>query len=169
MTASQIEATIDSLELRQVCGEWITGVTIVTSVDSAGTPVGMAVNSFSSLSLDPPLVLFCPAKTSSTWPKIQDNGRFAINILSSSQGQLPRTFAKPGAEKFVGVDYAMEAGLPVLSETSAHLVCSIVDILEGGDHCIVVGRVDSFERHEKEPLIFHRGKVVELVPAGDGQ
>lgn len=169
MTATQLEATIDSLELRQVCGEWITGVTIVTSADNSGTPVGMAVNSFSSLSLDPPLVLFCPAKTSSTWPKIQDNGRFAINILSESQGQLPRTFAKPGAEKFVGVDYTMDTDLPVLSETSAHLVCSIVDVLEGGDHYIVVGRVESFERHEKEPLIFHRGKVVELVPVGDSR
>lgn len=131
----------------------------------------MAVNSFSSLSLDPPpLVLFCPAKTSSTWPKIQENGRFAINILAKAQGHLPRAFAKPGNEKFDDVDYTLVTGLPVLSKTSAHLVCSIVDVLEGGDHCIVVGRVESFERHENEPLIFHRGKVVELAPpVGNGQ
>lgn len=158
---TSLEIAIDPLKLRQVCGEWITGVTIVTSAESSGTPVGMAVNSFSSLSLDPPLVLFCPAKTSSTWPKIQGNGRFAINILAKDQGQMPRTFARPGVEKFVGVDYSMETGLPVLSGVSAHLVCSIADVFDGGDHHIVVGHVESLERNDREPLIFHRGKVVE--------
>lgn len=164
MTAVQAEASIDPLELRQVCGDWITGVTVVTSTGVGGTAIGMAVNSFSSLSLDPPLVLFCPAKTSSTWPKIRENGRFVVNILSNVQGQLPRAFAKPGTEKFAGVDYTWETGLPVLSDTSAHLVCNIEKIVDGGDHAVVIGRVEAFQRHEKEPLIFHRGQVVDMAP-----
>ncbi|WP_190264175.1 MULTISPECIES: flavin reductase family protein [Glutamicibacter] len=90
---------------------------------------------------------------------------FAVNILSKGQGHLPRAFAKPGSEKFVGVDYTLDAGLPVLEDVSAYLLCSIVDILDGGDHYIVVGRVESFKRHDREPLIFHRGKVVDMAPA----
>ena len=161
MTIAHTQTTpVAPRELRDACGEWITGVCVVTSTDATGAPVGMAVNSFSSLSLEPPLILFCPAKTSSTWPHIRDHGRFVVNILAEDQAELPRLFARRGGDKFAGVSHSFSEGLPVLEGVTAHLVCTLVDILEGGDHEIAVGRVEALERNQRAPLVFHQGKVI---------
>lgn len=164
MTITSLNRTnVDPRDLRNVCGDWITGISIVTSSDSLGNPVGMAVNSFTSLSLDPPLILFCPAKKSSTWPQVRMAGRFVVNILSSHQGGLSRAFAQSGGNKFAGVDFRAEEGLPILNGAAAHLVCTLVDVFEGGDHEIAVGRVDSLERSLRAPLVFHRGRIIENI------
>lgn len=149
-------------ELRRTCSAWPTGVTVITSYGTEGQPFGLAVNSFTSLSLDPPLVLFCPANTSSTWPHIARSGRFVVNVLSDHQSGLARRFARSGIDKFAQTAWSEVSGLPRLEGTSATLVCSIEQIHPGGDHEIVVGRVELVERHERPPLVFHDGDMYRL-------
>jgi flavin reductase (DIM6/NTAB) family NADH-FMN oxidoreductase RutF len=147
--------------LRQVCGHWVTGVAVVAGTDRHGVPLGMAVNSFTSLSLDPPLILFCPALTSSTWPGIRETGRFAVNILAAEQSSLARTFARSGGDKFADVALrTTDDGLPALDGAAARLVCEIEAVHPGGDHEIVVGRVVRAEQCDGlNPLVFHRGRT----------
>lgn len=152
-----IRTNIDPRQLRNACGDWVTGVSIVTGADGFGNPVGMAVNSFSSLSLEPPLILFCPAKKSSTWTHLRATGRFVVNILSADQGYLSSVFARSGGDKFTGVDYRTEDGLPILNGSVAHLACTLVDVFDGGDHEIAIGRVEALDRSDRPPLVFHRG------------
>lgn len=158
-TTSLVPARVSPRELRDACGNWVTGVSVVTSADRNGSPVGMAVNSFTSLSLEPPLILFCPAKKSLTWPHIRRNGRFVVNILAAGQVELPQEFAKSGGDKFARVDYRLEAGLPVLADSASHLVCTLTEVIEGGDHEIAVAHVDAVDQSDLAPLIFHRGRI----------
>lgn len=161
--ARSVRTTVDPRQLRNACGDWVTGVSIVTGTDSFGNPVGMAVNSFSSLSLEPPLILFCPAKKSSTWAHLRETGRFVVNILSADQGELSGAFARSGADKFAGVDYRTEDGLPILNGSVGHLACRLVDVFDGGDHEIAIGRVEALERGDRRPLVFHRGTTLGSV------
>ncbi|MHA7223959.1 flavin reductase family protein [Arthrobacter sp. RHLT1-20] len=159
-----IATEISPQELRQVCGEWATGVAVVTSVDPQGKPVGMAVNSFTSVSLDPPLVLFCPAKGSSTWSSIREAGSFAVNILGAHQTDVMRSFARSGADKFVDVPYSAGRGdVPLLDGVAAYLLCTTESVHEAGDHEIVVGRVVDTRRSQVDPLVFHRGTTNQLT------
>lgn len=147
--------------LREVCGRWITGVAVVTGTALDGAPLGMAVNSFTSLSLDPPLVLFCPALSSSTWPRIHDSGRFAVNILSDAQAHLARSFARSGGDKFVDARLRpTDDELPALDGAVARLVCDVEQVHPGGDHAIVVGRVLAVDQTESRPLLFHQGATL---------
>lgn len=156
MTATTVTAEI----VRDVCGRWATGVAVVTGAAPDGGPLGMAVNSFTSLSLDPPLVLFCPALSSTTWPGIRDAGRFAVNILSERQAGLARTFARSGGSKFDGVDLEHAAdGMPAFPGSAARIVCDIDAVHPGGDHEIVIGRVVLASRTDDPPLLFHRGRT----------
>jgi len=163
-----IDTDVQPQFLRDVCSEWATGIAIITGTDADGTNLGMAVNSFTSLSLDPPLVLFCPAHTSSTWPGIRDTGRFAVNILADWHAELARSFARSGGDKFVGVPLrSADDRLPAIDGAAARLVCEIESVYPGGDHDIVVGRVLRAERErEVDPLLFHRGKTTSLVTEG---
>lgn len=161
--APSIHTSVDPRQLRDACGDWVTGVSIVTGTDGHGNPVGMAVNSFSSLSLEPPLILFCPAKKSSTWACLRDTGRFVVNILAADQGGLSRAFAKSGQDKFAGVDYRTEDGLPILNGSVGHLACRLVDVFDGGDHDIAIGRVEAIDRGDRPPLVFHRGTTLSAV------
>lgn len=157
--ASQVSPT----ELRRACGEWATGVAIVTTVNQQGEPVGLAVNSFTSVSLDPPLILFCPARESATWSHIRTTGRFVVNILAAEQAALARVFSLAGIDKFANVDYHQnECGLPVLDGVTAYLTCATEDVYDGGDHEIVVARVHSTHHTAREPLVFHRGATTDL-------
>ena len=124
-----------------------------------GEPIGMACNSFTSLSLDPALVLFCAAKSSSTWPKIQSAKHYCANILAENDEPLCRSFAsKPASERYDGVGYAKAVtGAPVLDAALAYVDCEIVDEFDGGDHVIVVGRVVELGYREGAPLLFFRG------------
>ncbi|WP_138904745.1 flavin reductase family protein [Streptomyces albidochromogenes] len=156
---------VDPAEFRAVLGRFATGVTVVTAPhtgleDPAG-PAGFACQSFASLSLDPPLVTFMVARTSTTWPKIARAGVFCVNILGADQGDLCRGFAVSGADKFAGVGYAPApvTGSPLLDSVPAWIDCRVQAVHTGGDHLIVVGRVEALGGSDDgEPLLFHRGR-----------
>ncbi|MFB7339267.1 flavin reductase family protein [Streptomyces hydrogenans] len=154
-------APVDPAEFRRVLGHFASGVTLVTTVDEAG-PTGFACQSFASLSLDPPLVAFMVARTSTTWPRIAAAGTFCVNILGADQGPLCRAFAVSGADKFADVEWtpAPVTGTPRLTGTPAWIDCAITAVHTGGDHLIVVGRVEALgtDDTDTEPLLFHRGR-----------
>ncbi|MEU2403110.1 flavin reductase family protein [Streptomyces rubiginosohelvolus] len=146
-------------EFRRVLGHFASGVTVVTARDADG-PTGFACQSFASLSLDPPLVSFMVARTSTTWPRIARAGVFCVNVLGAEQSALGRGFAVSGSDKFAGVAYgdAPATGSPLLDSVPAWIDCRIHAVHTGGDHLIVVGRVEALGAEEEgEPLLFHRG------------
>ena len=143
---------------RRVLGHVPTGVALITATTADG-PVGMAVSSFTSDSLDPLLVSFCAARTSSTWPRIQATGAFAVNVLGQDDEEVCRRFARKGADRFAGVRHRPGAtGSPVLDGVAAHLDCLLQAVLDAGDHVIVLGRVVHLDADEGvRPLVFHGG------------
>lgn len=151
-------------ELREIMGHYATGATIVTATWD-GRPYGLAVNSLTSVSLDPPLILFCPAKASDTWPAIRDAGHFVVNILGRGQDHLCRTFSKKGIDRFAGLAYGYSpSGSPVLNDSVAFLECRIESIHEAGDHFVTLGRVlDLGVTGEAQPLVFYRGAFHDLA------
>ena len=157
-------APLDPAEFRRVLGSFATGVTVVTAPAAPGEdgPAGFACQSFSSLSLDPPLIAFMVGRTSTTWPRIARAGVFCVNVLASHQGGLCRSFAVSGADKFAGVahDAAPVSGSPRLAGALAWIDCTVHAVHTGGDHLIVVGRVDALgtDGEDGEPLLFHRGR-----------
>ena len=144
---------------RDVLGRFCTGVTVVTSM-SDGQPVGMTCQSFTSVSLDPPLVLFCAAKTSRAWPLIQRAGFFCVNLLSHDQLELSNGFASKGADKFAGVTWRpSETGAPLLEGVLGWVDCTVYAVHEAGDHYVVVGRViDLGVEDAPHPLLFYKGQ-----------
>lgn len=154
---------LDPAEFRRVLGHFATGVTVVTAHDPEDPdgPAGFACQSFASLSLDPPLVTFMVARTSTTWPRIARAGAFCVNILGAEQGALCRGFAVSGADKFAGVTYraAPATGSPLLASVPAWVDCRVQAVHTGGDHLIVVGRVEALGAADGAgPLLFHRGR-----------
>ncbi|MFF0556273.1 flavin reductase family protein [Streptomyces sp. NPDC004266] len=157
---------VDPAEFRRVLGHFASGVTIVTALDADG-PAGFACQSFASLSLDPPLVAFMVARTSTTWPRIAASGTFCVNVLGAGQGDLCRAFAVSGADKFAGVEWeaAPATGSPRLAGAPAWIDCTITTVHTGGDHLIVVGRVEALNATESgDPLLFHRGRFGRFTP-----
>ncbi len=148
----------DAAAFRTVLGHFCSGITVVTAVDQ-GTSVGLTCQSFASVSLDPPLVLFVPAKTSASWPHIRRAGHFCANVLGEEQEELGRRFAVKGADKFAGVGwYPGLSGSPVLDGCLAWVDCQVEAVHDAGDHDIVVGRVlDLGVAAEGNPLLFYRG------------
>lgn len=148
----------DEASFRTVLGHFATGVTIVTAMDG-DEPVGVSANAFTSVSLDPPLVLFCAAKASSTWPRIERAGRFTVNILNEHQEDVCRVFATKGADRFSRIGWRPSSnGQPILHDSLAYLDCELEQQHDGGDHVIVVGRVQELGvLSEEGPLIFYRG------------
>lgn len=153
------ETTIDPAAFRKVLSSYPTGVCVVTAMDD-GKPAGMVVGSFTSVSLDPPLVGFFPDKSSTSWPLIEKAGRFCVNVLASDQGEVCRAVAAKGAEKFVGVEYVIsDHDLPVIADSIAAIECSLYSVTEAGDHWFVLGRVLRMESvREDDPMLFHRGR-----------
>ncbi|MEE6164174.1 MULTISPECIES: flavin reductase family protein [unclassified Mycolicibacterium] len=152
------ELDFDGARFRDVLAHLPTGVTIITAHTPEG-PTGMAANSFTSVSLDPPLVLFCPAKSSSTWPLVRTAGMFCVNVMAGHHKELVRQFARKGAERFAGVSYQTHEEGPVLNEAVAWLTCRIHAEHDAGDHTIVVAEVTRLDaRPESEPLVFLRGR-----------
>jgi flavin reductase (DIM6/NTAB) family NADH-FMN oxidoreductase RutF/DNA-binding IclR family transcriptional regulator len=151
--------SIDPAVYRKVLGHFPTGVVAVTAVDEAGDPVGMTVGSFTSVSLDPPLVAFLPAKSSSTFPAIGKAGHFCVNVLTHEQESVCRAFATKGADRFANIDWQPgPSGAPRLTSALAWIDCDIDSVDEAGDHYIVVGRVVGLG-HEPDstPLLFFQG------------
>lgn len=148
----------DEASYRTVLGHFATGVTIITAL-SDGEPIGVSANSFTSVSLSPPLVLFCASKNSTTWPKIEATGTFTVNILNEHQEDVCRVFATRGADRFSRIGWRPSAnGSPILHDALAYIDCTIHDQHEGGDHLIVVGLVHELGvLNDEGPLIFYRG------------
>ncbi len=159
MSARQRHVAVpDAATYRTVLGHFATGVAIVTAVDGE-EPVGMACNSFTSVSLDPALVLFCAAKSSSTWPRIQRAGRWAANILAEDGEEICRLFAEKGAARFAHMAYSLgRTGAPILDDALAFVDCETVAEHDAGDHLVVVGKVlELGYAAEGKPLLFYRG------------
>ena len=149
---------VDPSVLREVLGHFASGVTVVTALTTDG-PAGFTCQSFSSLSLDPPLVAFAPSRTSQTWPALRAMGRFCVNVLSEGQGAVSQNFARSGVDKFAGVRWSPSAhGSPVLDDVVAWIDGELWAEYDGGDHSIVVARVlDLGADPDRRPLLFHRG------------
>jgi 3-hydroxy-9,10-secoandrosta-1,3,5(10)-triene-9,17-dione monooxygenase reductase component len=151
-------ATFDGAKFRQVLGHFPTGVTVITAMQE-GHPVGMAVGSFASLSLDPPQVLFCAGNSSTTFPKIADHGSFTVNILGEDQENVSRVFASQLADKFQELGWKRSAnGNPLIEGTLAFIDCTIAQMIDSGDHKVVIGDVTDLDvLHGHGPLVFFRG------------
>ncbi len=152
-------ADFDDRAFRAALGQFCTGVVIATGTLD-GEPAGFAAQSFSSLSLDPPLVMLCPAKSSTSWPKLRDSGAFCINILGEDQRAVCDLFAQSGIDKFGGLDWRPGVtGSPVLSDVIAYIDCDLEQEHDAGDHTIAVGRVRDLQivQPEQTPLLFFRG------------
>lgn len=157
---------VDPRRFRDVLGHFPTGVTVVTGLDSRGTPHGITIGSFVSVSLDPPLVGFLPGKNSRSWPAIAESGSFCVNILAAGQEELCWRFAKEPAEgdpdKFVGVKWSPSATRsPILPDVIGWIDCTVESVSEAGDHWFVQGRVVDFEHRAdvSDAMVFFRGKV----------
>lgn len=149
---------------RNVLGHLPTGVAVVAANGPDG-PVGMAVNSITSVSLDPPLVSICVARTSSTWPRIRSVGRFSISILADHHEQTSRRFAGPDSERFSGVTLRDQPGGPVLDDAVAWLDCDVYAEFAAGDHTIVVARVlDLGSVDDGRALVFFKGSYGRFAP-----
>lgn len=150
-------------EFRDVLGHLPTGVTVVTAHTPEG-PAGMAANSFTSVSLDPALVLLCPAKSSTTWPRIRAAGAFCVNVMASHHEGMARRFAVRGTDRFHDVPFTDRPNGPALDDAVAWIECSLRDEHDAGDHTIVVADVVAMEAApDRAPLIFFRGRYGTLA------
>lgn len=151
---------VDPRALRDTLGRFCTGVVLATGVFE-GRPCGFAAQSFVSLSLDPPLVALCPARTSSSWPLLRASGSFCINVLGAQQKALCDAFARSGGDKFAGVDWRAGAtGSPIVDDVLAWVDCDLEAEHEAGDHTIAVGRVRDLRIMDADgdPLLFFGGR-----------
>ena len=159
MTGSpDVPRIVDPQVMREVLGHFASGVTVVTAVTEEG-PLGFTCQSFSSLSLDPPLVAFAPARTSRTRPRLREIGRFCVNVLAEGQDDVSQNFARSGGDRFAGVRWTPSAhGSPVLDDVVAWIDGELWAEYDGGDHTIVVARVLDLGAHpDRRPLLYHRG------------
>ncbi len=148
----------DAYSFREALGRFATGVVFVTAAPD-GEPTGLIVNSFASLSLDPPLISFAPARSSLTWSRMRRTGRFGVNVLGRRQEAFAIRAAPAGADRFAGIEWELgRGGVPLLTEALASLECEIVAEHPAGDHWLVVGRVDDLRTSPTgEPLVFFAG------------
>jgi flavin reductase (DIM6/NTAB) family NADH-FMN oxidoreductase RutF len=154
---------IDKNELRRVMGHFATGVTVITTRAGDGKPYGLTANAFTSVSLEPPLLLVCVDKKAESYPFFEQSKVFTVNILADGQEALSRRFAVSGGPKFEGVSYRMGAnGAPILDGTLGYIECTLYAAYEGGDHTIYLGEVQEAETAERKPLLFFRGGYREL-------
>lgn len=150
--------THDPRALRNAFGAFLTGVTVVTTRNGAGEPIGFTANSFTSVSLDPPLLLVCLAKTSRNFDAVTRSTGFAVNILSEAQKDVSNTFARPVEDRFAAVSWRYGAhGSPIFADVSAWFDCSTHQVVEAGDHVILIGRVEAFEDTGLAGLGYARG------------
>ncbi|MBS1678889.1 MAG: flavin reductase family protein [Actinobacteria bacterium] len=160
---------LDARAYREVFGHLPTGVVAVTAFDPTGEPLGMACNSVSSVSIEPPLVLFCPARTSTTWPGLRDAGRLCLNVLAEDHADVSRQFARRGADRFADLSWHPRPAGPAIDDAVAWIECEIEDEHPAGDHTIVVARVASLEANEgRSPIVFFRGDYGKIATAAQG-
>jgi len=153
------EAQFDAQRFRQVVGHYPSGVAVVTAA-SDGRPVGLAIASFCSLSLDPPLVLFCAAQASTSWPQIREVGKFCVNVLAADQQGVCEALARTGGDKFQSLSWTpAPSGSPILAGVLAWIDCDVETVHTVGDHQIVIGRVRTLNvERDGAPLLFFRSR-----------
>lgn len=155
---------IDEKSFRQAMGAFATGVTIMTCRDENARPVGMTVNSFTSLSLEPPLVLWCVSRNIFPTKAFSTTGHFAVHVLHRGQETLSNHFAVDREEKFAGIEHGSGIGdLPILDDYLAVYQCRVHDRVDAGDHFILIGELLDFEIRDGEPLLFHHGRYYSLA------
>jgi flavin reductase (DIM6/NTAB) family NADH-FMN oxidoreductase RutF len=156
---STADPRVDGAAMREVLGHFATGVVVVTAAGPAG-PLGFTCQSFASLSRNPPLVSFAPARSSRTWPQIREVGTFCVNVLADDHAHHSARFARSGMDKFAGVEWTPgPGGAPLLGGVCAWIDCALENEYDGGDHTIVVGRVRALGADpERAPLVYHRGR-----------
>ena len=155
---------LDQARFREVLGHFATGITIVTALED-GVPVGFTCQAFSALSLDPPMVILAPARSSTSWPRIAKAGAFCVNVLEERQEALCRAFAVSGGDKFEGVGWTNGiTGAPVIDHSLAVVECRLGDIFDGGDHELVTGHVVAMDVAEGNPLLFYRSGFGRFAP-----
>jgi flavin reductase (DIM6/NTAB) family NADH-FMN oxidoreductase RutF len=157
--AKTVAERFDRRDYRRALGQFATGVTVVTTRASDGRRIGVTVNSFSSVSLNPPLILWSLARQAASFADFTNCTHFAVNVLEAKQHHLSRQFSTPLPDKFAGVDFTEgKAGVPIVSGAIAHFVCRKVKQYDGGDHVILVGEVEEYKYSDGEPLVFHSGR-----------
>ncbi|HEY0813993.1 MAG TPA: flavin reductase family protein [Pseudonocardia sp.] len=159
MTRDAPPGPVSSAVMREVLGHFVSGIVVVTAADVDG-PLGFTCQSFASLSLEPPLVSFAPARTSTTWPRIRAVGTFCVNVLAAGHENVSAGFARSGVDKFAGVAWEPgPCGAPVLDGVSAWIDCELWAEYDGGDHTIAVGRVLDLGADPSRPaLLYYRGR-----------
>lgn len=169
-TVNKPDPGIDPVALRRAFGTFVTGVTVVTTHDADGNPRGMTANSFTSVSLDPPLVLVCIAKSASSYSAFEKSGAFAVNILHEKQVDISTVFASKSANKFETVSFEpIHTGAPVLTDSLSWFDCSTHERVDAGDHIVLIGQVRAFGTSPAVPLGFCRGRyasVKDPLPEG---
>jgi flavin reductase (DIM6/NTAB) family NADH-FMN oxidoreductase RutF len=161
-------SSIDPRDFRNALGTYATGVTIITAVAADGRPYGLTCNSFASVSLNPPLVLWSLGKFSQGLSVFHNASHFAVNVLGASQQALASRFAKSSEDKFVGVDWTPGLGnAPLLADSVASFQCRSASRYYGGDHVIFLGAVEAYSYNRNEPLLFARGDYGRFLPADD--
>jgi flavin reductase (DIM6/NTAB) family NADH-FMN oxidoreductase RutF len=154
---------IDHDSFRAVLGRFASGVTVITALDEAGNDQGMTVSAFCSLSLDPPLILFCVDREASMYKSLGETTGFIVNILSESQEPLARRFSGPDPNRFDGIGYERGlTGAAILDDVLGYLECRRIEFHSGGDHRIYVGEVEVARSREGRPLLYYRGGYAQL-------
>lgn len=166
MISHSDQPSIEAARMREVLGHYPTGVVIVTTPGDP-QPAGMAIGSFTSVSLDPPLVAFFVDRGSSTWPRIEAAGRFCVNVVGDHQEDLCRLFSAKGVDRFGAVFWRPGAsGSPLLEDAVAWIDCRLAHVFETGDHWLALGQVVALDLPDeaRSPLVFHRGAYRRVVP-----
>jgi flavin reductase (DIM6/NTAB) family NADH-FMN oxidoreductase RutF len=158
--SAPVEGSFDPLDLRRAMGGFATGVTVVTARAPTGQLAGITVNSFCSVSLEPPLILWCLAKSAPSLPVFSAASHFAIHVLAADQAALSLRFSRPAPDKFAGLTYADGlGGVPLLDGAAVRMECSREHAHESGDHLIQIGRIERYCYSECTPLLFHGGRM----------
>jgi len=161
ISSNRPPAPVDTLHFRQALSQFATGVTIITTRLPDGRFLGLTASSFNSVSLEPPLVLWSLNQRANSMPVFSGNSHYVINVLAADQAEIANQFARPGEDRFKGIEYTLSAtGLPVLSGVAAWFECHNRSRYPEGDHVIFVGEVEACDVSPKEPLVFHGGRFL---------
>lgn len=156
---------IDKQTFRQVLGSFAAGVTVVTTFGDDGIPYGLTATAFTSVSIDPPLVLVCVDKQAESHQHFHTSRAFAVNFLALGQEELSRRFAVSGGDKFGGLNTSRGvSGAPLLADTAGYVDCRTVSVVEAGDHTVFIGQVEAAEARDLPPLLYFRGAYHRLHP-----
>ena len=166
--ANARSATFDARDFRDALGRFATGITVITALGSDGVPAGLTANSFSAVSLDPPMILWCLGKHAASRPVFESCTHFAVNVLDSGQRALSHRFATPAEDKFAGLDWSRGlGGAPVFPDCLARFECRNTQCYDGGDHLIVLGTVERYRHRPGAPLLFNAGRYGTAAPHPD--